>query len=614
MAVATRKFIDENGPEIMEVFRLIGANLSNLAKGVGELKDDFTTLREVVALFTDNTKPMDWEKFLGLTGLNKTLDVFVATWRARWDAFKAYMHLGTQEDADRSEAERKRLFEKDFPDQPDVEGKWGLPGALTPEQIPQQPSDKTELQRLRDWWNGTPGPNFRGQGYGGSATTTPPPGAISPGPAPGTISPPPKKMNYTVPENSGAGIIKASYAGWQSEGPNPLRAAQSSIKFPAEETLGGGASSTSDAINVIAIGTRKGVYDGMIDYYQYLLGTKSSAGGVTPASFGGSSGAAAGGGIDAGGGGLAGPHGGAEEPRGATAPGGPPVGKENLGAGEKPAHFDLAAIRSAITSASPTGGGSAYLARERADLAADIAAHPGDRATLRGMLAREDARDPAGPMEALANRWAYLKSIGKHPTIHSMLHSGFYGSGNANHPMGPNKKYDAAIDRVLGGSNKLQGAADQGTYGDPNSNYILQHWRAQYPGMSPSAIYGDWAAGASKAFRLRDQAAMRESDAGETSKMARESAALHGAALREHFGHREAMKRAEAGGLSSPGDLLKHARTVGMAGSTQHTITGRAGVDINLTGFPRGTIAQASSSGIFNEVKLARGHTPRAEV
>ena len=41
--------------------------------------------------------------------------------------------------------------------------------------------------------------------------------------------------------------------------------------------------------------------------------------------------------------------------------------------------------------------------------------------------------------------------------------------------------------------------------------------------------------------------------------------------------------------------------------SMNHTISGRAGVDIKLAGFPRGTQATAKTEGIFQEVKLTRG-------
>ena len=58
---------------------------------------------------------MDWAAFLDLAGLSKTLEVFIATWQARWDAFRAYTHLGTPEQASKSAAERERLLKQDFP-------------------------------------------------------------------------------------------------------------------------------------------------------------------------------------------------------------------------------------------------------------------------------------------------------------------------------------------------------------------------------------------------------------------------------------------------------------------------------------------------------------------
>lgn len=85
---------------------------------------------------------------------------------------------------------------------------------------------------------------------------------------------------------------------------------------PVGQGSGGG---SGDAINTIAIGVRKGVYDGMIDFWQYMKGDKSGSGG------GGLFQQAAyhpGGGVDtspgsSAGGGLGGTHGGDE---GGTAP------------------------------------------------------------------------------------------------------------------------------------------------------------------------------------------------------------------------------------------------------------------------------------------------------
>jgi hypothetical protein len=89
-----------------------------------------------------------------------------------------------------------------------------------------------------------------------------------------------KKMNYLAPAQDAANLIKASFGGFTSEGPNPLRAAQSAIRFPTEETLGGaGSRSTGDAIETIAVGTRKGVYDGMWDFYNSYNAVGGAAGG-----------------------------------------------------------------------------------------------------------------------------------------------------------------------------------------------------------------------------------------------------------------------------------------------------------------------------------------------
>jgi hypothetical protein len=50
------------------------------------------------------------------------------------------------------------------------------------------------------------------------------------------------------------------------------------------------------------------------------------------------------------------------------------------------------------------------------------------------------------------------------------------------------------------------------------------------------------------------------------------------------------------------------------AGHAVHALHGRASVDINLKGFPRGTKTAAKTEGIFNEVRLNRGRAdPIAE-
>jgi hypothetical protein len=83
----------------------------------------------------------------------------------------------------------------------------------------------------------------------------------------------------------------------------------------------------------------------------------------------------------------------------------------------------------------------------------------------------------------------------------------------------------------------------------------------------------------------------------------RETAAMHGDALRKHFGvgHRS-EKRADMP------DLLGGAQRAGIMGSTQHTVKGRAALDISLNGFPKGTVSKSRTDGdLFKETRVVRG-------
>jgi hypothetical protein len=77
---------------------------------------------------------------------------------------------------------------------------------------------------------------------------------------------------------------------------------------------------------------------------------------------------------------------------------------------------------------------------------------------LRGLAVAEDAKDPAGVVESLANRSALT---GK--SIRELMHSGFCAPENKGR-VRPNNdpKVQAAIDSVWAGSNRLKGATDQG--------------------------------------------------------------------------------------------------------------------------------------------------------
>jgi uncharacterized protein (TIGR02594 family) len=91
---------------------------------------------------------------------------------------------------------------------------------------------------------------------------------------------------------------------------------------------------------------------------------------------------------------------------------------------------------------------------------------------------------------------------------------------------------------------------------------------------------------------------------GETAKAAAQAKELHGAALRDHFGHRS-RKHA---------DLLGHAREAGLVGQPmQHKVTGSAHLTVDVNA-PHGTQARMKSlEGMFTDAKINRGYNmPRA--
>jgi hypothetical protein len=113
-----------------------------------------------------------------------------------------------------------------------------------------------------------------------------------------------------------------------------------------------------------------------------------------------------------------------------------------------------------------------------------------------------------------------------------------------------------------------------------------------YPGMHGPQSHGSFEAGWTRELEKR---ASRYGPDDETTK----AAALHGAALRAHFGHRQ---RPDAP------DLLSAGQRAGLIGQPQtHKVEGNASVDINLNGFPKGTATKTKMGGMFKELRLNRG-------
>jgi hypothetical protein len=55
------------------------------------------------------------------------------------------------------------------------------------------------------------------------------------------------------------------------------------------------------------------------------------------------------------------------------------------------------------------------------------------------------------------------------------------------------------------------------------------------------------------------------------------------------------------------GDLMASARQASLPGAQAHTVKGDASISVDFRNMPRGVVPNASSSGIFREVKLNRG-------
>ncbi len=261
--------------------------------------------------------------------------------------------------------------------------------------------------------------------------------------------------------------------------------------------------------------------------------------------------------------------------------GGPPGG---AGVGAPSGHGAGFGAGGAINVPPIAGGAGAsdFLQAQRARMAEEVRKDPKLGAMLRGLAVAEDARDPEGVVEALANRAAYT-----HKSIRSLMYSGFYGPMNRGQ-VGPNNdpKVQAAIDRVWGGENRLQGATDQGTYGDPNARW--PGGRIHPPGASRSAIYNDWGGGPGghEGARL-----FRESQ----QRQVLEAAAAH-------------RSLPNIGIVGGDRDLLQQGRRSGLFGAPGGgEFKGNAGVTVDFRGMPRGVRIAGSIDGMFKQIKLNRG-------
>jgi Phage tail lysozyme len=110
-AAATTKiaeFISGKGPELVKVLRDMATGAGEFVKGAGLMGEALDQLRK--------QDPVDLTKLVDFTGFDRTFEVFMQTWKARWLGFKSVFG-GDQGAADAAEVERRRLLKKDFPEE-----------------------------------------------------------------------------------------------------------------------------------------------------------------------------------------------------------------------------------------------------------------------------------------------------------------------------------------------------------------------------------------------------------------------------------------------------------------------------------------------------------------
>jgi hypothetical protein len=179
-------------------------------------------------------------------------------------------------------------------------------------------------------------------------------------------------------------------------------------------------------------------------------------------------------------------------------------------------------------------GGSAFLKERRAKFRDQLAKTPGLRDEVLGMMQTEGSGQPT--VESLFNR---SDMTGK--SLHSMLHSGFYGPINRGQLPGAisalhrnpklYNKLNKNLEDALNGSHVIGGYTDQGMPTDPNGHLSPRGRGHQYMHLGGND-FTDWVGRNNP--RSKSEAYRRFVEKGLSTEA---TAGLHGSALRAHFGH-----------------------------------------------------------------------------
>ncbi len=207
-------------------------------------------------------------------------------------------------------------------------------------------------------------------------------------------------------------------------------------------------------------------------------------------------------------------------------------------------------------------GGNAFIRSQRSRFAEELR-NPNARLQFAAMLLSEDAKNPVPVAESAMNRSLY-----KNTSLQRMLHSGFYGPINRgqlprfmrqlqNNPK-LMTRMNAAIDRVLAGSDVIKGFTDQGLPTDPGARYEMAHEHMMLGGE----VFGDWGGGPGG---HRGAAAWRRQFEAQAAAAARQAT----------------------------------------NSTMRHEVGGNVGIDIAYSG-PPGMRVNAKPSGIFKRVRMNR--------
>jgi hypothetical protein len=612
--------VEANGPEFQKFFKEVGEGLEGADwKGYGEKIQGAYHALDVLSQFVhhgaDDAKPLPWSELVDAAGLTTEVE-----------KLREWMKSNSISDAMR-----------------DWLDSGSIAGALTDGLSTEIEAVKKTWTDFREWLHSNSiSDSITGALKPPASANDAPAASILPRAAPGIGD----QFKPLRPGFQRSAFHPADGDGFRPIGPNTLN---------GEGAAQGPRSSTSEAISVIAIGTRKGVYDGLYDYFQMIKGGDAGGGGSMSAiqaayhpsndNAGGGAGVGGSGGV-VGGGGREGAGG-----LGTGGRGGAGGGGRQAGGGRRALAKRLGMDKGGGPEGVPTGQDVGI---NRDKWLAQLEANPRLKEELYRRSLGENTNPEANQavMEEAANR-ADIRG-GKGFADHSNLS---YFAGRYGGAITPKmrKMLDSNYDKVFRqGSDISGGAIDNSSQG---LAYVHEHGgqSGQYgrPGLKPgrfktTANFGGdritghrgvesfevpgWGESGSGERVRWPQYRRRQLEEAEQRRVARGGGTVSATQLGGHdkqdivdtaarlrdrhndiFGvHGRRNAKYGVHSTENEGGLLETAKQAGAFGIQKHSVEGNAAVHVSFSGLPAGARTKASADGMFKTVSLNRGRTPMA--